>query len=69
MKSNDKGKEENEVRMELKYCVPLVEELPIAMKKARKATLPVGRRPVVDDYDYGVDGEGPKDLEAAGGVA
>jgi ribosomal protein L37AE/L43A len=49
-------------------CQPRIADLPIPKKKRRRATLPVRRHALVEDYEVQV-GDEAQDLEAAGGVA
>lgn len=50
-------------------CEDKVADLPAVKVKRGRLALPVRKHTTVEDYDFEVDGENCKDLEAAGGVA
>jgi ribosomal protein L37AE/L43A len=50
-------------------CQAKVADLPIPKKKPQRVTLPVGRRPLVEDYEVEGLEPGDADLEAAAGGA
>ena len=50
-------------------CQPKVADLPAAKAKSRRPELPVRPHTAVEDYEFEIDGEDFRDLEAAGGVA
>lgn len=90
MHSNHKGRQKNEIGVELKYCEhcgglwvrergagvvycdkcqPKVADLPAPKLNRGRPMLPVRPHTEIEDYEFDIDLEDLKNLEAAGGVA